>query len=144
MARNIFTDPSGDRPAYSWAINHSDEAEFGKERTIEHSANTGNTGLIKQQNDDSPLVMQLNGTILSQAQHVEFIEWWKICKNHTIFFEDFAGDEYEVVITAYKPTRQRTIRNPRDYANAPLWYWKYELKLEVIRVISGTWAGVAP
>lgn len=144
MARNIFTDPASVRAPYSWAINHSEEEEFGKERTITHGANTGGTGLIKQQSDDSPLVWQFSGTILSEAQVTEMIAWWQLTESQTIYFTDYAGDEYEVIITSFKPTRHRTIRNPRDFANAPLWYWKYEIKMEVIRVISGPWVGVSP
>lgn len=144
MGRNIFTDPASVRAAYPWAINHSEEEEFGKERNITHGANTGGTGLVKQQSDDSPLVFQFNGTILTEAQVIEMNAWWELCRTQTILFTDYAGDEYEVIITAFKPTRHRTVRNPRDPANAPLWYWKYEIKMEVIRVISGPWTGVSP
>jgi len=142
--RNIFHDPAGNRPDYSWAINHSEEEEFGKSRNIEHGANTGGTGLVKQQSDDSPLVMQFTGTILTKAQVTEMIAWFQLCNSQTIHFTDYAGDKYEVIISIFKPTRHRTIRNPRDFANAPYWYWKYEISMEVIRVIDGVWEGVTP
>jgi len=142
--RNIFHDPAGNKADYSWAINHSEEEEFGKERQIDHGANTGGTGLVKQQADASPLVMQFTGTILTKAQVTEMIEWFQLCEAQTIHFTDYAGDVYEIIITSFKPTRHRTIRNPRDFANAPYWYWKYTISLEVIRVIDGVWEGVTP
>lgn len=137
---NVFTDPAGDRATYSWVVNHSDEEDFGKERSIETGANTANTGLVRQQSDDKPMVIRVQGTILHAAQHQEFIAWWKLCGSQTIYFTDFAGDEYEVLLTSYRPLRKRTIRNPRDYANAPLWYWTYEMEMQVIRFRNGPWA----
>lgn len=139
--RNRFTNPSNGS-FYDWQVNHSTESAFGKSRQITESANTANTGLIKQQGDSAPLRMKLQGTIFHKAQHEEFVKYWQLCESQTIIFKDFTGDEYEVLIVSYDPVRKRTVRNPRDFANAPLWYWTYEMELEVIRVISGTWAGV--
>jgi hypothetical protein len=141
MARNRFTNPA-DGSFYDWQVNHSTESAFGKSRQITESANTANTGLIKQQGDAQPLKMKLQGTIFHKHQHEEFVRFWQLCESQTIIFKDFAGDEYEVLIISYDPVRKRTVRNPRDFANAPLHYWSYELEMEVIRVISGTWAGV--
>ena len=143
MARNRFTNPSnGDY--YDWQINHTEEEEVNKARSIEHGANSANTGLVKQQSDDQPLVLSYRGTILHKAQLEEFWGWFQLTKTQTIYFTDFAGDEYEVIITDFKPQRQRTIKNPRDFANAPLWYWTYAISMEVVRVIAGTMAGVSP
>ena len=142
--REQFIDPAGNRTTYSWVINHSDEDEFGKERQINHGANTANTGLVKQQSDDSPMVLRLQGTILHKAQHTEFIAWWKLSETQTIHFVDFTGDRYEVIVTAFKPIRKRTIKNPRDYPNAPYWYWTYSMELEVISFVSSVWSGVTP
>ena len=145
MARNRFQDPAGNRANYDWQINHSEESAFGKTRNMERAALTGTgAGLVKQQTDSSPLVLKWNGTILHKAQVDEMIAWWELCETQTIYLHDFAGDSYEVIITSFNPTRHRTIRNPRDYANAPLWYWKYELECEVISIIDGPWAGVTP
>lgn len=141
--RNTFTDPAGSRTTYEWQINHSDEDTFGKTRSVQHGANTLNTGLVKQQSDDGPLTIKVRGTILHKAQIVEMIAWWRLCASRTIYFEDFAGDKYEVIITSFQPTRQRTIKNPRDFASAPYWFWKYELEMEVIRFIDSIWDGVA-
>lgn len=139
--RNEFIDPATGQK-YPWQVNHSTESAFGKSRQITESANTANTGLIKQQGDSQPLKMKLQGTIFHKKQHEEFAKYWQLCESQTIIFKDFTGDEYEVLIVSYEPVRKRTVRNPRDFANAPLWYWSYEMEMEVIRVISGTWAGV--
>lgn len=146
MGRNRFTDP---RTAdfYDWDINHKEEEEFGKERQVTYGANTANTGLIKQQGDASPLKIQVRGTVLQKSQHDEFIAWWKLCGDpdpQTIYFKDFADEEYEVIITAYKPTRKGVAANPRGGTAAPLWYWEYTMTMEVITIRSGSWLGVAP
>lgn len=143
MARNRFTNPANGE-IYDWALNYFEEESFGKTRNIERTAPTSGTGLIKQQSDDGPLIFKARGTILLKAQVQEFIKWWKLCETQTINFKDFTGDEYEVLITSFQPTRQYTLKNMRDPVNAPLWYWKYELELEVVRVISGLWSGVTP
>lgn len=140
MARNIFIDPAGDRDDYSWAINHSEEQEFGQARNIEHGANTADTGYVRQQSDNGPMILRFSGTILTRAQIVEMIAWYRLCEEQTIHFEDFTGDRYEVIITAFRPTRHRTIRNPRDLANAPYWFWRYEIEMDVVRVIESVWA----
>lgn len=143
MARNIFTDPATAK-TYSWQINHSEEQEFGKRRNVSHGALTNGTGLVRQQSDDSPLILQLKGTIFHLVQFEEMIAWWKLCEKQTINFKDFSGDEYEVIITEFLPVRERTVKNPRDYANVPYWFWKYDITMEVVRIISGTWQGVSP
>lgn len=145
-ARNMFIDPSGGRATYSWTINHKPdgEATFGKERTVQRTAPTKGHGLIRQQQDDGPLVLQLQGTALTKEQHQQFIAWWIVCESRTIVFQDFTGDQYEVLITSYMPKRTGVARNPRDPTNAPTWQYDYEIVMDVVTVISGVWAGVAP
>lgn len=138
-----FVNPSNSTE-YVWPINHSEEDSVGKRRNIQESANTGNTGLVKQQGDQVPLVLKYTGTILKKSQVAAFIEWFQLCDSQTIYFYDFAGDQYEVIITAFEPIRLRTIKNPKDQANAPFHYWHYSIEMEVIKVISGVWAGVTP
>lgn len=143
MARWTFTNPATGA-TYPFPVNPSEEEEFGKRRNIEHSAPTSGVGLIRQQGDDDPLVLKVKGTIFHRDQVVQMIAWQQLTRTQTIYLTDHAGDQYEILITAFLPQRQRTIRNPRDYANAPLWFWKYSLEMEVLRVISGVWAGVTP
>lgn len=141
--RNRFTDPNTGS-FYDWQINHTSESSFGKARQVTESANTANTGLIKQQGDASPLKLKFQGTIMHKHQKDEFERFWELCESQTIIFKDFAGNEYEVLITVFDPTRHATVRNEKDPANAPLWYWTYEIEMEVVRIIKGDWEGVTP
>lgn len=144
MARNQFIDPAGNRTTYNWPINHREESEFGKTRNVEHGGNTGDVGFVRQQSDDSPLILRFSGTILVKAQLTEMLAWFEMCKTQTIYFKDFAADEYEVIITKFMPKREYTVRNPRDAANAPNWYWRYEIEMDVVTVRDGTWEDVTP
>lgn len=152
MARvaNRFTNPKLGS-VYDWPVNHETEEGMEKRRTIEHSAPTGqgsyaNVGLIKQQGADSPLVIRLAGKILDRDQHTAFLAWWKLCQTQTIYFRDFASNEYEVLITAYSPLRQRVVRNTRGGTSlsteAPQNIWTYTLEMEVVRVIAGDYLGI--
>jgi hypothetical protein len=138
-----FTNPVN-AALYDFPINPSEEEAFGKRRNVEHSSPTGLTGLVRQQGDDQPLVLKASGTILTRAQLVAMIGWFQLCRTQTIYLRDHAGDQYEGLLTAFEPTRKRTLRNPRDLAQAPEWYWTYTIEFEVVRIISGTWAGVTP
>ncbi len=137
---NIFKDPKTNT-SWNWPVNHGSEDETGVARSVQHGAKTAG-GLVLQQADDQPLVFKYSGVIFHKSQVTEMIRWYKLCEKQTIILKDFAGDEYEVLITSFKPTRERTIRNPRDFANAPLWFWRYTIDMEVVRVISGIWTGV--
>lgn len=141
MARspNIFTDPTTGEQ-YLWEINHSDEDDSGRDRSITTEANTGNVGLVKQQGELAPLTLRYSGTILTRAQLAQMLAWYAKCETHSIYFTDFAGDSYEVLITAFHPKRLRTMRNPRD-PGARLWYWTYTIEMTVLRVLAGAWLG---
>lgn len=130
-------------PDYEMSVNPSEEEEFGKRRNVEHGANTANTGFVRQQSDDGPLMLKHSGVILHSDQHATMIEWFALSKDQTIDVIDHVGDRYEVIWTSFLPKRKRTIRNPRDFANAPYHYWEYESEMEVITVKSGPWEGFA-
>jgi hypothetical protein len=68
------------------------------------------------------------------------LAWYTKCETRSIYFTDFAGDSYEVLITAFHPKRLRTMRNPRD-PGARLWYWTYTIEMMVLAVRSGAWIG---
>ena len=141
MARLSNRFIAGDGSFYDWPVNHDEEESFGKRRNIEHTASVSGWGLARQQGDDAPAVIRLSGKILHQAQVTQFDYWMAVTRYQTIHFRDFAGEEYEVIITAFEPKRVRTLFNPRDRVNAPLWYWTYVMEMEVLTVVSGsrTW-----
>lgn len=125
---------------YQFPINHETEDEFGGERSIEHTAPTSNVGAVRQQGDDGPLVMRLQGRILHKAMHQTLQNFFEQSRTRTMRFRDFEGEEYEVLITAYKAKRQGVVLNSKDLTNARLHIYSYTLQMEIIRVISGTWA----
>lgn len=140
---NVFTDPTN-AETYAWPINHLTEESAGRSRPITRGAPTGsNVGLNRQQGDPSPATLRFTGTMLTKAQHDETIRWWAKCDTHTIYFKDFSGAEYEVLITNFDPKRRAVARNHKDLANAPTWVYDYTIEMEVLRAISGPWAGVA-
>ena len=139
--QNVFTDPKT-AETYSWKINHDEESDAtGKDRNISYGGNTSGKGLVAQQGDSTPLEFHLQGKILEEAQLEKFIYWYNLCEDRSIYWTDPAGDQYEVQITVFKPTRKRTIKNPRGGTKAQYWYWHYEMVMRVIRVISGPWTG---
>lgn len=145
---NVFIDPAnGDE--YPWPINHSEEESFGKTRTIDHTAPTARgsdpgVGLIRQQGDDTPLTWKYSGTILDPTQEDAFIDWWERSRQRTIFFRDFTGAEYEVIITGYEPKRIRCLVNRRGGDRWPFHYVNYTLSMEVLTIRSGPWVSVTP
>lgn len=139
--QNRFTDPTNGQ-TYDWKINHDEETDAtGKDRNISYGGNTAGTGLVAQQGNSSPLEFHVSGAILEESQLEAFIDWYNRCESRTIYWRDPAGDEYEVQITVFNPTRKRTIKNPKGGSKAQYWYWRYEMVLRVIRVISGPWTG---
>lgn len=140
--RDKFTNPANSE-SYEFDIGHSSEEPTSKTRQITNSANTANTGLIAQQGDVQPLLLRYAGTILKASQHKEMWRWYQLCETQTILFTDYAGNEYEVMITDFAPKRQPTLRNPRDPKNALLHYWNYTITMQVIRVVKGELAGLA-
>lgn len=133
---NYFIDPTGAVPSYPWDVNHDAEEGFGKTRNVEHTANTGLTGLVRQQGASDPMLAKLSGSILKKSQYDQFWLWWTLCEAHTIHFQDFAGVVYEVVITDFQPKRIRAAKNPRGGTDAPLHYWTYTMTMEVVSFIA--------
>jgi hypothetical protein len=139
--RNRFINPANGQ-VYDWPINHSEEEEAGQEKNIEHGGTTNRVGLVRQQGDPAPYVLRYSGTILNTAQF-QAMTWWTSLTNYqSIHFRDFDDNLYEVIITQFKPTRHRTLRNPRDQASAPLHFWRYTIEMEVLRFISGDLVGM--
>lgn len=146
---NRFIDPvTGE--TWDWPINHSDETgsaskgggQGGLGRNFTVSAPTSLGIRIRQQGANDPLSFSWKGTALTRAQHQEFLRWWNISKAHTIILRDFSGDEYEVMITSYIPTRKPVVQNRNDPDNAATWVYDYQIDLDVITVLSGDYMGV--
>ncbi len=141
--RDSFIDPKT-AFTYEWHIGHESEAAVGKKRAVTHSANTANTGLVRQQGDVQPLILKYEGKILHLKQYEEMFRFYELCETQTIIYRDYMGEEYEVLITEFSPQRLATVKNPKDFANAPRHYWKYTIEMEVVRVIKGALEGLSP
>lgn len=134
-----FTNPVN-ADTYEFQVNPTEEEDFGRRRNVERGANTANTGFVLQQSDSGLAPLRVHGTILHKAQLDEMIAWEVLCDEQTIRLSDHEGAEYLGIISEFLTRRQRTVANPRDYANAPFWYWQYDLTFEIVAVISGAWA----
>jgi hypothetical protein len=140
---NKFIDPATGN-TYNWPINHREESEFGRARSMVRMApSRSGVGLGRQQGEDSPMLIQIKGVILTKAQRDALISWYALCETQTIYFEDFSGERYEVIITSFKPTRRGVVRNHQDLANMPTWVYDYTMEMEVVKALVGPWAGVA-
>lgn len=138
--RNTFIDSApGGLGAYSWTINHNEEGESGSARNIEATANTSGNIAVRQQGEDSPRIIHLQGTILTREQDERFTAYFEACRDRTITFVDFYGQELEVQITSYQPTRKRVARNPRDPAML-LHVIDYTMDLTVYATRTGPWS----
>jgi hypothetical protein len=128
--REQFRDGAGLLATYQFAVNHSEEQGRDFNRSIERTAVTTGPKFVLQQGESAAGVLSFTGTFFTQAQHDAIKAYYDACANRTVFFTDFTGTEYEVVVTRFNPVRHRTIRNPRDLSL--LHYWTYTLEMEVI------------
>lgn len=137
-----LVDPApGGAGVYAWETNYDTEDSFGSRRNVQRTATTNGVNVVRQQGDDEPIVIKVQGVILRKNQHQRFIDMFVAGKSRTLHFIDFEGHEYEVLLLAYLPTRQRTSRNPAD-PTILLHYYKYTMEMEVTRVISGPWVAL--
>lgn len=128
---------------WDWPINHHDESgSKGLVRNFTVSAPTSLNIRIRQQASNTPMATSWKGTALTRAQHQKFIHWWLKCEHNSLILRDFSGDQYEVMITSYVPTRRATAQNRNDMANAPTWVYDYQIDFDIINVISGDYVGI--
>jgi hypothetical protein len=141
IAHNKFTDPAvpAARAEYTWQINHDEEGENGRERSVDSSQNVAGTRTIQTQGELTPIKFTFQGKILEIGQLAEMNAWQNLCETRTILLTDFAGDVYEGLISSFKWKRVRTARNSRDLERP--WYWTYTLEFTVVRALWGFLAG---
>lgn len=138
---NIFTDPSGVKPPYSWVINHSEEEEVANSRQMSDGAPTSDIGLLPQQGAPLPLVFQWKGTIFTQGDKDAMDSWFELCENQSIYLTDFTQSQYEVLIESFNVKRKGVKWNHRGQVP---WLWEYTIMIRVLRVLSGDWSGRTP
>lgn len=133
--RDFLYDPATGY-GYNFDVNHQTEQAFGKQRNIERTARTGFVGMVRQQGDDGPLLIQLKGEYFKRDQHRNLWHFYNLCKTQTVYWQDFAGDQYEVQITHFLPVRTMTAKNMRD-DTAPYHYYTYDMELDVVTILAG-------
>lgn len=128
MAKNRFKDPAnGD--TYDWHINQGwDGEEDVNDYAFSWASTTGGAAL-PQFGGAKAQIKTLRGTILHLAQHTEFLAWAALSQEHTIYFRDVDGNEFEVVILAYRPRRIGVLKNWSDPVNMPQYIYRYEMQL---------------
>lgn len=136
MAKNRFKNPA-DGSTYDWHINQAwdGEDDSGVESTYTWASSTGGAAL-PQFGGLKATIKTLKGTILHLAQHEAFLAWAAIAQNHTIYFRDVDGDEWEVMILKYLPRRQGVARNIMDFANMPYYIYRYELTMVFLGAVA--------
>lgn len=138
VVHNRFTNPANGAE-YTWQINHDEEGESGRDRSVDSSQVTAGVRTIQTQGDLTPIVLQFSGQILQGEQLAAMIDWQNLCETQTIVLTDMAGDSYEGLISSFKYKRVRVAFNSRQPA-AP-WKWTYTLNFTVVRVLAGLLGG---
>jgi hypothetical protein len=142
--RCAFIDPKT-ATVYEFHINPEPEGEDTAqiERSIETTANTGNTGLVRQQSDNKPFKRKLKGTMLTVSQEREFWKWWQLCKTQTIYFVDAFAAASEIQITLLNMPHVGT---GQKLGEGQKYFVKWELELETYNFLAGPMAeaGVTP
>ena len=128
--RERFRDGASSLADYEFDINHHEEDGTGQTRNITRTAPTSGVGFVRQQGDRSPPTFKFLGTIMKQSQFDAMQAYFEACDNRTVFFRDYLGDEYEVIITVFDTTRQAVLRNSRDPSIRHI--WKYRLEMEIV------------
>jgi hypothetical protein len=132
--RDKFIDPTGTYPPYVWQVNHAEEEDTQRQRSIERTAVTSGVGFVRQQGEDSPLIFRWTGTILHLNQIQQMLLYYSLCSTQTIHLRDFEGHKYEVLITSFNYKRRRTVRNPRD-TSIPLHFYEYTIEIEALNYL---------
>lgn len=140
--RDTFIDPKTGHE-YPWLVGHDEEAAVGKSRNVTHSGNTAGTGLTRQQGEPGPLTLKYSGKILHKSQFEEMWKFYELCETQTIYYRDYFGEEFEVVITQFEPIRKATPHNPQD-PNMRLHYYTYTITMEIVAVRAGLLVGLSP
>lgn len=131
MPREQLRDGASVLATYQLAVNHLEEDGLDYSRSMEKTAVTTGANFVLQQGQTTGGTLRYKGTILTAAQYTAMKAYYDACQNRTVFFTDFTGTEYEVIITRFNPSRHATVRNPRD-SSIPWHYWTYEIDMEVV------------
>jgi hypothetical protein len=135
--KNRFTNPATGA-FYDWDINHDPEGEelAGKTRQITRTPNTSGGGVVLQQGEDGSYVIKLSA----------MWAWYRLCRTQTIYFRDFDGQDFEVVISSFQSKRKGKLGPSGRDPSVPYHFWEYTIEMTVVKFRSGDLAtvGVLP
>lgn len=145
--QNRFSDPATGA-TYDWHTNHNPTGEelTGKNRAIARTPNTSTTGVVLTQGDDGSYSIRLSGQMDMRAQLRAFWHWYELTKTQSIYFRDFDGQVFEVIIDTLQTKRVGKLGPSGRDPSVPHHYWEYTIGMTVIDFISGDMAdmGVTP
>lgn len=130
LVRPRFRDGASILADYVFEIGHHEEDPDGRARTVTRTAPTSGVGFVRQQGADSPRVLSLKGSILTQDQYDKMSDYYDACRIRTVFYRDYTDVESAVLITRFESQRIPVARNPRD--PSIMHKWTYTLVMEVI------------
>lgn len=128
--RERLRDAASILATYDFDINHREEQGTGLNRNVTRTAPTSGVGFVRQQGAGNPAIFRFSGTILKQAHYAAIRAYYDACESRTVFFKDYTGTEYEVLITGFDTTRVAVAKNPREPGLMHI--WKYTLEMEVV------------
>lgn len=136
MSANVFTDPRT-ADTYSWPRNHAPDGadETALTRSVEHSATTSGTSVVRQQGALEPMTLSRSGIITTDDMHNRMVAWAKLGQAQTIYFTDACAGQFEVIVTSFAS-------RPESLGSQTI--WRYTLEMEVVDVLSGTWDSTDP
>jgi hypothetical protein len=130
-ARNTFVDPMTGA-TYAWHRNHLEEDANETTRRITTVTLTAapwkTVRSIRMQGKRATCVKRYTGRISHPDQHAAFLLFWRISQERTVRFTHTEGDEYEVVVTKYEPTRIGVAESPNRLRHI----WTYTLEMIVV------------
>lgn len=127
-----FRDPTGALASYVFDINHDEEQGFNFDRSVEKTATTTGPEFVMQQGLAAQRgTLNYSGKILNASQYAAMLTYFQACETRTVFFREFTGVEYEVLITRFNPKRVRTMANQRD-PTMPFNYYTYDIEMEIV------------
>lgn len=133
-----FHDPVADT-TYEWPVNYLQQEGPARVSNVSYDSQASALGVIATEGEVAPLVLTLSGTILHKEQHLTFLTYFRL--EHTFRYTDEEGNEFEVTMLSYEPTKERVRWNPRD-PDMRMHKWTYKMALRVVRIIDGDYEDV--
>lgn len=131
MAKPIFYNPATDF-TYVWHVGYEGQEGPARISNTSYDAQASSLGLIATEGEPSPMELTLTGRIIHRVQYLRLLQFFQI--PNTFRYTDEEGNEFEVTMSAFEPTKRRVYWNPAD-ANMRHHIWDYRMRLRVLRIM---------